>query len=200
MSAFGNYALESVKALKSAARGLSLWMTKFVLEGWDQQPALMSLHEFLREGGEASFRIMNRLSHLMQNLEFSGLGSAFPFSPASRKNSWRAWDGRTEKKECILCESECACVHVYSQLFVPVCVFAHNIFFIEALARVCRASHPETHIQCFLWASLAPTPSAGLFLCLDVYNILCVSAWLRSLISCFSIQHAHLGSCTDIFP
>ncbi|XP_026000315.1 guanine nucleotide exchange factor DBS isoform X1 [Astatotilapia calliptera] len=52
----------------------------------------MSLHEFLREGGEASFRIMNRLSHLMQNLEFSGLGSAFPFSPASRKNSWRAWD------------------------------------------------------------------------------------------------------------
>ncbi|XP_063353324.1 guanine nucleotide exchange factor DBS isoform X8 [Pelmatolapia mariae] len=52
----------------------------------------MSLHEFLREGGEASFRIMNRLSHLMQNLDISGLGSAFPFSPASRKNSWRAWD------------------------------------------------------------------------------------------------------------
>ncbi|KAM9344031.1 guanine nucleotide exchange factor DBS [Pholidichthys leucotaenia] len=52
----------------------------------------MSLHELLREGGEASFRIMNRLSHLMQNLDLSGLGSAFPFSPASRKNSWRDWD------------------------------------------------------------------------------------------------------------
>ncbi|XP_074550713.1 guanine nucleotide exchange factor DBS-like isoform X1 [Halichoeres trimaculatus] len=52
----------------------------------------MSLHEFLREGGEASCRIMNRLSHLMQNLDISGLGSTFPFSPASRKSSWRDWD------------------------------------------------------------------------------------------------------------
>ncbi|XP_061549011.1 guanine nucleotide exchange factor DBS-like isoform X8 [Phycodurus eques] len=52
----------------------------------------MSLHEFLREGSEASYRIMNRLSLLIQNLDISGLGSSFPFSPASRKNSWRHWD------------------------------------------------------------------------------------------------------------
>ncbi|XP_072252800.1 guanine nucleotide exchange factor DBS isoform X7 [Leuresthes tenuis] len=52
----------------------------------------MSLHEFLREGGEASCRLMNRLSHLIQNLDISGLGSPFPFSPSSRKNSWRDWD------------------------------------------------------------------------------------------------------------
>uniref|UniRef100_UPI0037E82596 guanine nucleotide exchange factor DBS isoform X2 n=1 Tax=Semicossyphus pulcher TaxID=241346 RepID=UPI0037E82596 len=52
----------------------------------------MSLHEFLREGGEASCRIMNRLSHLVQNLDISGLGTPFPFSPASRKSSWRDWD------------------------------------------------------------------------------------------------------------
>ncbi|XP_076602735.1 guanine nucleotide exchange factor DBS isoform X7 [Chaetodon auriga] len=50
----------------------------------------MSLHEFLREGGEASYRLMNRLSHLIQNLDISG--SPFPFSPGSRKNSWRDWD------------------------------------------------------------------------------------------------------------
>ncbi|XP_054642993.1 guanine nucleotide exchange factor DBS isoform X1 [Dunckerocampus dactyliophorus] len=52
----------------------------------------MSLHEFLREGSEASYRIMNRLSLLIQNLDISGLGSSFPFSPGSRKNSWREWD------------------------------------------------------------------------------------------------------------
>ncbi|XP_019956304.1 guanine nucleotide exchange factor DBS isoform X5 [Paralichthys olivaceus] len=52
----------------------------------------MSLHEFLREGGEASYRLMNRLSHLIQNLDISGLGTPFPFSPASRKNSWSYWD------------------------------------------------------------------------------------------------------------
>ncbi|XP_070693844.1 guanine nucleotide exchange factor DBS [Pempheris klunzingeri] len=50
----------------------------------------MSLHEFLRDGGEASYRIMNRLSHLIQNVDLSGLGSAF--NSASRKNSWRDWD------------------------------------------------------------------------------------------------------------
>nr|XP_046260826.1 guanine nucleotide exchange factor DBS isoform X4 [Scatophagus argus] len=50
----------------------------------------MSLHEFLREGGEASYRIINRLSLLIQNLDLSG--SPFPFSPGSRKNSWREWD------------------------------------------------------------------------------------------------------------
>ncbi|XP_051260539.1 guanine nucleotide exchange factor DBS isoform X9 [Dicentrarchus labrax] len=50
----------------------------------------MSLHEFLREGGEASHRIMNRLSHLIQNLDISG--SPYPFSPGSRNNSWRDWD------------------------------------------------------------------------------------------------------------
>lgn len=52
----------------------------------------MSLHEFLREGGEVSVRIMNRLSHLIQNLDISG--SPFPFSPSSRKNSWKDWDGK----------------------------------------------------------------------------------------------------------
>ncbi|XP_077472840.1 guanine nucleotide exchange factor DBS-like isoform X5 [Stigmatopora argus] len=52
----------------------------------------MSLHDLLREGGEASCRIMNRLSLLIQNLDISGLGSPFPFSPASRKNSWKDWD------------------------------------------------------------------------------------------------------------
>ncbi|KAM4558493.1 guanine nucleotide exchange factor DBS isoform 4-T4 [Odontesthes bonariensis] len=56
------------------------------------RPAAMSLHEFLREGGEASCRLMNRLSHLIQNLDISGRGSPFPFSPSSRKNSWRDWD------------------------------------------------------------------------------------------------------------
>ncbi|XP_029385675.1 guanine nucleotide exchange factor DBS isoform X5 [Echeneis naucrates] len=52
----------------------------------------MSLHEILREGGEASHRIMNRLSHLIQNLDITGLGTPFPFNPASRKNSWRDWE------------------------------------------------------------------------------------------------------------
>lgn len=52
----------------------------------------MSLHEFLREGGEASYRFINRLSHLIQNLDISG--SPYPFSPGSRKNSWREWDGK----------------------------------------------------------------------------------------------------------
>lgn len=55
----------------------------------------MSLHEYLREGGEASYRLMNRLSHLIQNLDFSGLGSSFSFNPASSKNSWRDWDGKS---------------------------------------------------------------------------------------------------------
>ncbi|KAF7653542.1 hypothetical protein LDENG_00081850 [Lucifuga dentata] len=59
----------------------------------------MSLHEFLRDGGEASYRIMNRLSHLIQNLDLSGLGSTFPFSPASRKNSWRDWDDEIMQRE-----------------------------------------------------------------------------------------------------
>uniref|UniRef100_A0AAQ5ZKC8 Uncharacterized protein n=2 Tax=Amphiprion ocellaris TaxID=80972 RepID=A0AAQ5ZKC8_AMPOC len=52
----------------------------------------MSLHEFLREGGEASYRLMNRFSYLIQSLDISGLGTPFPFNPASRKNSWRDWD------------------------------------------------------------------------------------------------------------
>ncbi|XP_056245223.1 guanine nucleotide exchange factor DBS isoform X2 [Seriola aureovittata] len=52
----------------------------------------MSLHEILREGGEASYRIMNRLSHLIQNLDISGLGTPSPFNPTSRNNSWRDWD------------------------------------------------------------------------------------------------------------
>lgn len=55
---------------------------------------LMSLHEFLREGGEVSYRIMNRLSHLIQNLDISG--STFSFGPNSRKNSWRDWDGKAK--------------------------------------------------------------------------------------------------------
>ncbi|KAM9804426.1 guanine nucleotide exchange factor DBS [Neosynchiropus ocellatus] len=52
----------------------------------------MALHEILREGGEASYRMINRLSQLIQNLDLSGLGSTFAFSPSSRKNSWREWD------------------------------------------------------------------------------------------------------------
>ncbi|XP_034741310.1 guanine nucleotide exchange factor DBS isoform X3 [Etheostoma cragini] len=52
----------------------------------------MSLHEFLREGSEASYRMVNRLSHLIQNLDVSGLSSPFPFNPASRRNSWRDGD------------------------------------------------------------------------------------------------------------
>ncbi|XP_068602581.1 guanine nucleotide exchange factor DBS-like [Brachionichthys hirsutus] len=50
----------------------------------------MSLHEFLREGSEVSCRFLNRLGHLIQNLDISG--SPFPFGPGSRKNSWRGWD------------------------------------------------------------------------------------------------------------
>ena len=46
----------------------------------------MSLHDFLREGGETPYRIMNRLSQLVQNLDLSGLAS--PFIPTSRNNSW----------------------------------------------------------------------------------------------------------------
>ncbi|KAK0133069.1 hypothetical protein N1851_031568 [Merluccius polli] len=52
----------------------------------------MSLHDFLRDGGEAPHRIMNRLSQLIQNLDIAGLAPTFPFSPSSRKNSWRDWD------------------------------------------------------------------------------------------------------------
>lgn len=62
----------------------------------DQQPALMSLHEFLREGGEASYRIMNRLGVLIQNLDISGLGTPFPFSTPSRKTSW---DGKANQQK-----------------------------------------------------------------------------------------------------
>lgn len=57
----------------------------------------MSLHEFLREGGEVSYRIMNRLSHLIQNLDISG--TTFSFGPNSRKNSWRDWDGKARVEE-----------------------------------------------------------------------------------------------------
>ncbi|XP_072300872.1 guanine nucleotide exchange factor DBS isoform X5 [Eucyclogobius newberryi] len=52
----------------------------------------MALHEILREGGEASYRIMNRLSQIIQNLDITGLANTFPFSPDSRKNSWREWN------------------------------------------------------------------------------------------------------------
>ncbi|XP_047227481.1 guanine nucleotide exchange factor DBS isoform X4 [Girardinichthys multiradiatus] len=76
--------------LECAAGGL--FGCQFLFECEDQWPTVMSLPEFLREGGEASCRIMNRLSHLIQNLDISGLGSPFPFSPTSRKNSWRDWD------------------------------------------------------------------------------------------------------------
>ena len=47
----------------------------------------MSLNDFLRDGGEAPYRIMNRLSQLIQNLDITGLAPTFPFSPSSRKNS-----------------------------------------------------------------------------------------------------------------
>ncbi|MED6267752.1 hypothetical protein CHARACLAT_015250 [Characodon lateralis] len=76
--------------LECAAGGL--FGCQFLFECEYQWPTVMSLPEFLREGGEASYRIMNRLSHLIQNLDISGLGSPFPFSPTSRKNSWRDWD------------------------------------------------------------------------------------------------------------
>lgn len=72
----------------------------------------MSLHEFLREGGEVSYRIMNRLSHLIQNLDISG--SPFPFSPGSRKNSWRDWDGKTERGREIVCVYGCVSGSVYA--------------------------------------------------------------------------------------
>lgn len=57
----------------------------------------MSLHELLREGGEVSFRFMNRLSHLIQNLDISG--APFPFSPSSRTNSWKDLDGKTNNSK-----------------------------------------------------------------------------------------------------
>lgn len=59
----------------------------------------MSVHEFLREGaGEVPSRIMNRLSQMIQSLDISGLAS--PFTPeASRRNSWRDWNGR---RECVV--------------------------------------------------------------------------------------------------
>lgn len=78
----------------------------------------MSLHEFLREGGEVSYRIMNRLSHLIQNLDISG--SPFPFSPGSRKNSWRDWDGKTERGR------EIVCVWVCMGVFLALCMLMFN--------------------------------------------------------------------------
>ena len=56
----------------------------------------MSLNDFLRDGGEAPYRIMNRLSQLIQNLDITGLAPTFPFSPSSRKNSWRDWEGEID--------------------------------------------------------------------------------------------------------
>ncbi|CAL8371427.1 unnamed protein product [Arctogadus glacialis] len=53
---------------------------------------LMSLNDFLRDGGEAPYRIMNRLSQLIQNLDITGLAPTFSFSPSSRRNSWREWE------------------------------------------------------------------------------------------------------------
>ncbi|KAM6985972.1 guanine nucleotide exchange factor DBS isoform 2-T2 [Aplochiton taeniatus] len=65
----------------------------------------MSLHEFLREGGEAPYRIINRLSVLIQNLDLSGLAS--PFNPASRKSSWRDWDDEIMQTETsLLCAAD----------------------------------------------------------------------------------------------
>ena len=56
----------------------------------------MSLNDFLRDGGEAPYRIMNRLSQLIQNLDISGLAPTFSFSPSSRRNSWREWEGKID--------------------------------------------------------------------------------------------------------
>ncbi|CAL8341752.1 unnamed protein product [Boreogadus saida] len=53
---------------------------------------LMSLNDFLRDGGEAPYRIMNRLSQLIQNLDITGLAPTFSFSPSSPRNSWREWE------------------------------------------------------------------------------------------------------------
>lgn len=80
-------------------------------------PAVMSLHEFLREGGEASYRIVNRLSHLIQNLDISGFGSPFPFSTAGHKNSWTGWDGKSDSKG----NTYCVCVRVCVESTAHLC-------------------------------------------------------------------------------
>lgn len=86
----------------------------------------MSLHEFLREGGEVSYRIMNRLSHLIQNLDISG--STFSFGPNSRKNSWRDWDGKAKIQEVL-------CVCVRARTYVSVCMcFLCFLFFERTLS------------------------------------------------------------------
>lgn len=113
--------------------GASRWVSpddRFCLSVWDRPPALMSLHEFLREGGEVSFRIMNRLSHLIQNLDISG--APFSFSPSSRKNSWKDWDGKTKKKKkerkcrckrCKWMQCLCLCVTFWSFHDFTLCAF-----------------------------------------------------------------------------
>lgn len=138
----------------------------------------MSLHEILREGGEASYRIMNRLSHLIQNLDISGLGTPFPFSPASRKNSWRDWDGKSCRgrgRPCSVCSlfqllsirnlhlklHECA----RGCICMCVCVFVCNVFLTDAPARLLQGIMPSAShtISCGL-----PLLPAELFLCLSL--------------------------------
>ena len=111
MLASGGRGLESFRVCSRASQvqqGVSP-DDRVCLSVWYQQLALMSLHEFLREGGEVSYRIINRLSSLIQNLDISG--PPFPFSPGSRKNSWRDWDGKTKKRR--------ETVHVW--LFLMLC-------------------------------------------------------------------------------
>lgn len=121
----------------------------------NQRPPVMSLPEFLREGGEASYRIMNRLSHLIQNFDISGLGSSFQFSPASRKNSWTDWDGKTDRrKSCLTCvfvlksyfsatASLQCCRFVEKAWLQALCeCVVHNILIWPEL---CKATCPEPH-------------------------------------------------------
>ena len=138
-------------------------MTEFVLSAWDQQPALMSLHEFLREGSEVSYRFINRLSHLIQNLDISG--SPHPFSPGSRKNSWREWDG---KRVC-LCECFCGSAHscaTFWRLWNLMLVCVHMCIYWPEFS---RASCPEPH-------TVFPVgfPRSPLGRCCVFYNSLCL--------------------------
>lgn len=64
----------------------------------------------------------------------------------------------------------------------------------------CRASRPEPHTQCFLWASLTPRWAVSIFLCVCNSCVpVCVSAWPHNLNSSFSFQHRDLSNCREIF-
>lgn len=134
----------------------------------------MSLHEFLREGGEVSYRIMNRLSHLIQNLDISG--SPFPFSPGSRKNSWRDWDGKTKRGGGFVCVCVCVSGYVYA------CVQLFRVHMTRFCVCACGAGHhAQSLTQSFLWASLAsPLGRFCVFVCITVLcQCECVTVQLK---------------------